>query len=75
MICDYCSDPNPKYRFPCKSFILRFPISGYIHESVDDWAACSTCALMIAVNDREALFCRSVTTFKEKHGVEMPLSL
>lgn len=46
-VCDFCSQPGPRWRYPAKSYMDTK--SGY--GSVDDWAACETCHALIECDD------------------------
>jgi hypothetical protein len=59
-ICDFCSAPNPGWRYPARSFI-GYIACGIAGESVGDWAACEECHRLIDQDRRELLAARSVT--------------
>ncbi len=61
-ICDFCSAPNPTWKYPARSFI-GYEACGIAGESVGDWAACEECHRLIATNDRVGLTERSAVTF------------
>ena len=50
MICDFCSGPDPAWRYPATSFADMFG-----SRSVEDWLACEACHALIAAGDRNAL--------------------
>ena len=60
--CDFCSAPNPTWRYPARSFI-GYIACGIAGESVGDWAACGECHRLIESGDRTLLTARSVATF------------
>lgn len=60
--CDFCSAPNPKWRYPARSFI-GYVACGIAGESVGDWAACGECHRLIEAGDRTLLTARSVEAF------------
>lgn len=61
IICDFCSSPNPTWRYPCEDFEVLSPPFGV--GSVGGWAACDECAAFIEKKDREGLLNRSVDNF------------
>ena len=60
-LCDFCSAPNPTWKYPARSFI-GYEEHGIAGESVGDWAACEVCHELIAANDRVGLTERSAAT-------------
>ena len=60
--CDFCSAPNPIWRYPARSFI-GYVACGIAGESVGDWAACGECHRLIEAGDRTLLTARSVEAF------------
>ena len=61
-VCDFCSTPGPRWRYPATSFIDTK--SGY--GSVDDWGACDACHDLIERGDprsQRALVDRSLARF------------
>ena len=62
--CDFCSAPNPRWKYPARSFI-GYEACGVAGESVGDWAACEVCHRFISSGDRVGLTERSVVTFIE----------
>lgn len=66
IVCDFCSSPRPRWRFPTKSFVAmetRFCID----ESKGDWAACDLCKEMIDANNLEGLAERSIESLVFLH--------
>ena len=53
-ICDFCSGPNPAWRYPATTFRDSFG-----SKSVEDWLACEACHAMIEAGDREGLIERA----------------
>ena len=66
MICDFCSGPDPAWRYPAVSFYDSFG-----GRSVEDWLACEACHQMIAASDRNGLARRSLCA----PGVQMAVGL
>jgi len=66
LLCDFCSAPDPAWRYQARSFIAyRGPhVAG---ESVGDWAACDDCHALIEANDRQSLAQRSLDELILKH--------
>ena len=60
--CDFCSAPDPSWRYPARSFI-GYIACGIAGESVGDWAACGECHRLIESGDRRLLTARSVEAF------------
>ena len=60
-VCDFCSAPDPTWKYPARSFI-GYEGCGIAGESVGDWAACEACHRLIAVGDRRGLTERSAET-------------
>jgi hypothetical protein len=50
MICDFCSGPDPAWRYPAVSFYDSFG-----GRSVEDWLACEACHELIVADDRDGL--------------------
>lgn len=56
-ICDFCSCPNVRWRFPCSSTIATVamadgdPAPIAVAESSDDWSACDPCAVVVVQRD------------------------
>lgn len=59
MKCDFCSAPDPTWKYPCEDFILE----GTHHGSEGAWAACDDCAALIERNDRDGLALRSIESY------------
>lgn len=49
ILCDFCSDPGPRWRYPCADFVSKSTsLPGVVtQESKGDWAACTTCSELI----------------------------
>jgi hypothetical protein len=56
--CDFCSDRDPTWRYPCESF--QSPRADFASEG--DWAACWRCAVLIEAGDLAGLTARCVAT-------------
>ena len=50
LVCDFCRQPDPTVEYPCKD--VQLP--GYL-DSFGPWCACEVCAMLITMDDREAL--------------------
>ena len=61
-ICDFCSAPDPGWRYPARNFI-GYAACGIVGESVGEWAACQECHQLIVAGDRSRLTERSVVSF------------
>lgn len=48
-VCDFCSQPGPRWRYPAKSF------ESHSYGSISDWAACDTCHQFIEAGNYKAL--------------------
>lgn len=62
-VCDFCSDPDVKWRYPCYShvgLVTDLPGLQLLDQSVGDWAACDTCHDLIERSDRDALAKRTI---------------
>lgn len=59
MQCDFCSEPNPAWKYPAMSFV-DFEMCGIASESVGDWAACDACHELIESGDMDGLANRSI---------------
>ena len=59
LLCDFCSTPDPAWRYPARSF-LAYCAPNVAGESVGDWAACEQCHILIEANDRSGLAQRSL---------------
>ena len=53
--CDFCSRPDPLWRYPAESFLDAFE-----GRSVGDWLACDDCHARIVVGDRDGLTARAL---------------
>ena len=56
-VCDFCSRPNPTWRYPADSFLDEFG-----SRSVEDWMACDDCHALIEAGDCNALAARVMLT-------------
>ena len=63
LICDFCSSPDVRWRYPARSFV----IPKYAWESVTDWAACGECKRLIEAGNHDGLITRSVDMFYHHH--------
>jgi len=58
--CDFCFSPAPTWRYPCQSFtVARDGPTDYA--SVEDWAACDQCKLLIDRHDMGKLIQRAMS--------------
>ena len=72
IICDFCSTPNPTWRYPAKSFEAEQ--HGNVHiNSEGDWAACDECHRLIQTGNREGLLTRTAQTYQEMFQTGEPL--
>ena len=58
--CDFCSDLDPCWRYPAKSFLLPDCVGDLRIGSRDDWLACDACRDLIEVEDRKGLARRTL---------------
>jgi hypothetical protein len=65
-VCDFCSTPDPIWRYPARTF-LAYLVPSIAGESVGDWAACDTCHALIEVEDRRGLAQRSLDELISRH--------
>lgn len=72
--CDFCTGGMPKFVVPARSFTtpsaIPNPLAGF---SVDDWAACEWCALLIGAGRWQSVVKRAASHFKRTMGFPMPL--
>ena len=62
-ICDFCSDPSPKWEYPAKTF--TYP--GYTnYGSRGNWLVCETCHLVMERDGDDALTWRAAKVFAAK---------
>jgi hypothetical protein len=59
LICDFCSAPDPAWRYPARTF-LAYCAPNVAGESVGDWAACNVCHKLIEAEDTRGLAQRSL---------------
>jgi len=66
-ICDFCSSPEIRWRFPCESF--EYPAGPGFEKtgSHGDWAACQMCHNFIVSGDWDALADHTLETLLVKH--------
>lgn len=58
-ICDFCSDPDVRWRYPTRSF-WAYIVGSVAGESVGDWAACERCHDLIERGNPDSLAAKSV---------------
>ena len=66
LLCDFCSAPEPAWRYPARSF-LAYCVTNVAGESVGDWAACEQCHILIEADDRSGLARHSLDELIAKH--------
>ena len=66
LLCDFCSAPDPAWRYPARSFVA-YCVPNAVGESVGDWAACEQCHILIEANDRSGLAQRSLDELIARH--------
>jgi hypothetical protein len=66
LVCDFCSKPDPAWRYPARTFV-SYCASNIAGESVGDWAACDRCHVLIESDDRRGLAQRSLDELISKH--------
>lgn len=54
LVCDFCSAPNPKWRYEVDDFVL-WQIGALGGRGLGGWAACDVCKVHIDAGDRERL--------------------
>ena len=64
--CDFCSVPDPAWRYPARSFVA-YCAANIAGESVGDWAACDECHALIESEDWERLAQRSLDELIMNH--------
>ncbi len=65
-ICDFCSSPDVKWRYPAKTF-LAYVTDLVAGESLGDWAACTKCHDLIERDDRAGLAAWSIESLIAVH--------
>ncbi len=60
MICDFCSHPDPRWKYPANDFQLE---DVQRLGSQGAWAACDECAALIESGDKTGLLERALHTF------------
>ena len=65
-ICDFCSSPDVKWRYPAKTF-LAYVTDSVAGESLGDWAACTKCHDLIERDDRAGLAAWSIESLITVH--------
>lgn len=67
VVCDFCSDPNPKYTFPAKNIAAYVETEPNLFvqalDSVGAWLACEPCKVLVDTNQRDALTERACKAF------------
>ena len=48
---DFCRAPDPEWEYPCRDIFIE----EIDRESLGPWCACETCAMLISMDEREAL--------------------
>ncbi len=61
MICDFCTQTGPTWRFASRAFRITYG-PGVTGHSDEGWAACDPCCQLILADDRKALAERAVAT-------------
>lgn len=59
-VCDFCSEPYPRYSHVCKTFTVDGLPGATEYGSIEDWAACEACHELIQQQAWSALAMRSV---------------
>jgi hypothetical protein len=69
MLCDLCSTPDPKYRYPASDFIhaIGEDVGPFQLASRGDWFACQACHALIEAGDSKALAERCVAMIVGVH--------
>lgn len=65
MICDFCSSPEPAWRYPAASFVVK---GLGPHASDGDWAACDQCSALIEDADLRRLILRAAIAANRRSG-------
>jgi hypothetical protein len=67
VICDFCSTPQIRWRYPCNGFTILLILQGgngqtrhITWSSTGDWFACEDCSHLIETNDWDGLGQRCV---------------
>jgi hypothetical protein len=81
MLCDFCSEAQPRYMEDCETFTAVLIGAGLIGQSTGAWAACPTCHAMVQGRKWRHLQQRAVAAMLRKyptmpknrvqHGVEL----
>lgn len=69
-VCDFCSQPGPRWRYPASSFLDEHVGYG----SIEDWAACGECHALIEKGDDRSnrqLAARALARFSESERRRM----
>ena len=67
MLCDFCSAPDPTWRYPAESFTVPDLAPS---ASKGDWAACDRCSALIEDEDVDRLILRaSIAAHRRSRGV------
>jgi hypothetical protein len=64
LVCDFCSSPDVLYRAVCAPFDLEgVPGIPLQQHSIDDWAMCADCAILVTAGERKGLLKRANESF------------
>jgi hypothetical protein len=58
MICDFCTAPDPSWRFEARAFAIDY--GELVGHSDEGWAACDECCRLILAGDRSGLVERAM---------------
>ena len=64
-ICDFCSDPELRYIYPCRRFVCAYDDVTTVSEG--GWTACDDCADLIERDRRAELYVRAIGAQRERH--------
>ncbi|WP_134663966.1 hypothetical protein [Amycolatopsis sp. CFH S0078] len=67
--CDFCTAGVPKFVVPARDFTTPGSPMGF---STGDWAACETCALLVAAGRWDSLVKRAAKHFERRMHFPMP---
>jgi hypothetical protein len=67
MICDFCTAPDPSWRFEAASFAIDY--GEVVGQSDEGWAACDECCRLILSGDRSGLVERAMRIAPSLPGV------
>jgi len=63
MKCDFCSAPDPAWKYPAESFVVKHVVTtknNLTLNSIEEWYACEACYMLVEANEREILAKNSV---------------